>query len=215
MRPKGRRAIHNGTRSRLISNDGSLFLWYADGVFQGRTRRLVGGDNQAASREHMRSWGTSTQPATQRSRALKPPTASSVTPITKPCCNASQQRFTPRSPVAANATSSTRASTRGPTTTDHPALARIGLRRTEQGGALNWARRGLGGDARAAAEKALECATCHANQDRHQTLFGRDCSECHSTETWAVAAFRHPSPRSTDCPQCHRGPPSHYMEHSR
>jgi len=80
---------------------------------------------------------------------------------------------------------------------------------------LNWARRALGGDGRAAPDKALDCATCHANQDRHQTLFGRDCSECHSTATWTVAAFRHPSPRSTDCAQCHRGPPSHYMEHFR
>ncbi|MCZ2075817.1 MAG: hypothetical protein LC130_12565 [Bryobacterales bacterium] len=100
-----------------------------------------------------------------------------------------------------------------PTTMDHAALARIGQRGTEQGGALNWARRALGGNGRAAPEKALNCATCHSNQDRHQTLFGRDCYECHSTGSWTIAAFRHPSPRATDCAQCHRAPPSHYMEH--
>lgn len=100
-----------------------------------------------------------------------------------------------------------------PTTMDHAALARFGLRVTGRGGALNWVRRTLGGYGRAAPEKALDCATCHANEDRHQTLFGGDCSDCHSTTTWKVESFRHPSPRSTDCAQCHRGPPSHYMEH--
>jgi hypothetical protein len=30
---------------------------------------------------------------------------------------------------------------------------------------------------------------------------------------WAIPEFRHPSPRSTDCAQCHQAPPSHYMEH--
>jgi len=48
---------------------------------------------QAASREHMRSWRASAQPATHRSRAPRLPTASSVTPITTRCCNASQQRL--------------------------------------------------------------------------------------------------------------------------
>jgi hypothetical protein len=30
---------------------------------------------------------------------------------------------------------------------------------------------------------------------------------------WTIPEFRHPSPRSTDCVQCHQAPPSHYMEH--
>lgn len=29
----------------------------------------------------------------------------------------------------------------------------------------------------------------------------------------AAAEFRHPSPRSFDCAQCHQAPPSYYMKH--
>ncbi|WP_424139871.1 cytochrome c3 family protein [Roseomonas chloroacetimidivorans] len=60
---------------------------------------------------------------------------------------------------------------------------------------------------------SLDCAGCHANHDPHQTLFGRDCQSCHNTAAWVIAAFRHPSPRSRDCVQCHQAPPSHYMMH--
>ena len=59
----------------------------------------------------------------------------------------------------------------------------------------------------------LDCAGCHANRDPHRTLFGRDCQGCHDTDTWAIATFRHPSPRSQECVQCHQAPPSHYMMH--
>ncbi|HEY0847451.1 MAG TPA: cytochrome c3 family protein [Noviherbaspirillum sp.] len=62
-------------------------------------------------------------------------------------------------------------------------------------------------------EAALRCATCHANQDPHRSLFGADCASCHATVVWTIPEFRHPSPRSTDCAQCHQAPPSHYMEH--
>lgn len=59
----------------------------------------------------------------------------------------------------------------------------------------------------------LDCATCHAPQDPHQGRFGATCQSCHSTATWAVADWRHPSPRSTDCAQCHQPPPSHSAGH--
>ena len=59
----------------------------------------------------------------------------------------------------------------------------------------------------------LACGACHVNQDPHRTLFGTDCQACHSASTWTVSAFRHPSPRSQDCSQCHQAPPSHYMMH--
>lgn len=59
----------------------------------------------------------------------------------------------------------------------------------------------------------LDCAGCHANRDPHRTLFGRDCQGCHNTDAWVIATFRHPSPRSQDCVQCHQAPPSHYMMH--
>jgi hypothetical protein len=62
-------------------------------------------------------------------------------------------------------------------------------------------------------ETALDCNACHANQDPHRTLFGRDCASCHATAAWTIPEFRHPSPLSTDCAQCHQAPPSHYMEH--
>lgn len=62
-------------------------------------------------------------------------------------------------------------------------------------------------------EAALKCANCHSNQDPHRSFFGADCASCHSTTMWAIPEFRHPSPRSTDCAQCHQAPPSHYMEH--
>ncbi len=61
--------------------------------------------------------------------------------------------------------------------------------------------------------RVLECSACHASRDRHQGFFGSRCDQCHGTAAWAVAGFRHPSSRSTDCLECHRGPPSHYMEH--
>ena len=60
---------------------------------------------------------------------------------------------------------------------------------------------------------SLDCAGCHAVRDRHRTLFGRDCQSCHNVDTWAIAAFVHPSPRSENCVQCHQAPPTHYMMH--
>ena len=63
------------------------------------------------------------------------------------------------------------------------------------------------------AEAALDCATCHGTKDKHQTLFGRDCAACHATQAWTIAEFKHPSPNSVDCVQCHQAPPSHYMGH--
>jgi hypothetical protein len=62
-------------------------------------------------------------------------------------------------------------------------------------------------------EMTLNCASCHSSKDRHLGLFGQDCAACHGTTKWTIAGFRHPSPRSLDCAQCHQAPPSHYMEH--
>lgn len=60
---------------------------------------------------------------------------------------------------------------------------------------------------------ALQCQSCHAFQDKHQGFFGKQCATCHATKTWDVPNFVHPSPRSTDCGQCHKPPPSHLMMH--
>lgn len=60
-------------------------------------------------------------------------------------------------------------------------------------------------------DPGVGCAECHF--DKHQEFFGTECAECHSVTSWRVAGYRHPSPRSQDCAQCHKGPPSHYMMH--
>lgn len=62
-------------------------------------------------------------------------------------------------------------------------------------------------------EARLDCASCHATKDKHFGLFGQNCASCHATNQWTISSFQHPSPRSTDCAQCHQAPPSHYMEH--
>jgi hypothetical protein len=59
----------------------------------------------------------------------------------------------------------------------------------------------------------LSCVSCHANQDKHQKLFGTSCLSCHGAESWKIPQYRHPSPNNRDCVQCHQAPPSHYMMH--
>jgi hypothetical protein len=59
----------------------------------------------------------------------------------------------------------------------------------------------------------LDCFSCHSNRSPHRDLLGKECADCHGTESWKVAGFKHPSAASTDCAQCHQAPPSHYMHH--
>ncbi len=92
---------------------------------------------------------------------------------------------------------------------DHETLARLGRARLE---AARPAPRGPGSDP-APPASALACSGCHGTKDRHRGFFGADCGACHATTQWRVAGFRHPSPASRACAQCHRAPPSHYMEH--
>jgi len=111
---------------------------------------------------------------------------------------------------------------------DHEALAKIGLKTLKDGAATRdsyeqlaaWIGRvgrehsaSGGGQKLSAAESTLDCVACHETKDRHRGLFGRGCAECHGTSGWAIAEFRHPSPKSTDCAECHLPPPSHLMEH--
>lgn len=116
------------------------------------------------------------------------------------------------------------------TVMDHSTLARIGLRLLDRAPSdseakqtatelLTWVRQGpmfpLGANESPVAtlEMTLNCSSCHSTKDRHVGLFGRECATCHGTTQWTIAEFRHPSPRSVDCAQCHQAPPSHYMEH--
>ncbi len=125
---------------------------------------------------------------------------------------------------------------RRPTVMDHQALAIIGLRelsgtdagteaKTTHGRLSSWlGRYRRSGEItnashpRVTSEEAiLDCASCHINQGQtgHARLMGPDCASCHSTAQWTIPLFQHPSPRTTECAQCHEAPPSHYMEHFR
>ncbi len=155
-------------------------------------------------------------------------------------CHASSESILQRQPTSFHADIGScrechlehRGVVRRPTDMDHAAVATIGLRQlkaagqsTDDSGSLqkqlvSWIDRNGTADRLPSLhpeitpyEAVLNCAMCHANQDRHFKLFGQDCGQCHSTSKWTNAKFRHPSPRSTDCAQCHQAPPSHYMEH--
>lgn len=104
-----------------------------------------------------------------------------------------------------------------PVAMDHALLATVGRRRASEEpiGVVRALRDyvvTLGGDA-APVAAVLDCATCHSNRDPHRDLFGRQCSACHGLLSWKISGFRHPTPASKDCAQCHRAPPSHYMGH--
>ena len=110
---------------------------------------------------------------------------------------------------------------------NHTALAEIGLNviRHNPGNPshsrlLAWVRQHETGTETApthpevtSAEAALDCAACHSTKDKHQGYFGGDCASCHRTTAWTIPEFRHPSPRSVECVQCHQPPPSHLMMH--
>lgn len=104
------------------------------------------------------------------------------------------------------------------TNMDHVMLAEIGLRQLKDDDVdselLTWSKLWVPPHAHITPEETvLNCATCHSNDDRHFQLFGQDCAQCHATNRWTIAEFRHPSPNSMDCVQCHQAPPSHYMMH--
>lgn len=118
---------------------------------------------------------------------------------------------------------------RAPSQMNHAALADMGMDELARNGVLGAARRDhiaawVGQHSGHAAlppghptvtpqEAALNCFSCHATQDRHREKFGKSCIECHTTTEWNIPAFKHPSPTSTSCNQCHTAPPSHYMMH--
>ena len=114
-----------------------------------------------------------------------------------------------------------------PVAMDHAALAEIGLAMVRRNAddppnrqVLAWLREHDSSAVRdpahpnvTATEGLLACASCHRTKDPHKKLFGEDCASCHATGSWGIPDFRHPSPRSVDCVQCHQAPPSHYMMH--
>lgn len=115
---------------------------------------------------------------------------------------------------------------RRPTEMDHVILARLGLRQLlnddiKNGGKqarhqfVMWMRHvdeSLKPNPRVVAEELiLNCATCHSNKDPHVAYFGDNCVACHSTQYWTIPEYVHPAAISTDCVQCHKTPPAHFM----
>lgn len=96
-----------------------------------------------------------------------------------------------------------------PTRMDHQAL--VDIARSTRG--LSSFHLFTHSEAEAGPRNELDCFTCHGNRSPHRDLFGRECAACHLDTTWKVAGFKHPSPASTECAQCHQAPPSHYMGH--
>lgn len=96
-----------------------------------------------------------------------------------------------------------------PTRMNHQAL--INIARGNRGhSSVQWLAHGETDESRRA---SLDCFACHSNRSPHRDLFGRECAACHLDTSWRIAGFKHPSPASTDCAQCHQAPPSHYMGH--
>nr|HJZ92327.1 hypothetical protein [Gemmataceae bacterium] len=145
-------------------------------------------------------------------------------------CHANDQALLARQATAFHATVSScrechpehRGTAPSPSQMDHAAFAHIGLRelkaedRAAYDRLFGWVKvqgsdpAGIGPSP---LEASLDCRGCHSTKDRHQGLFGTSCAECHVTDRWTVAGFRHPPPSSTDCAQCHQAPPSHFMMH--
>ena len=105
-------------------------------------------------------------------------------------------------------------------TMSHAALSRIGLQQlAASGDELTNRSEGFAQffhtRRQAADESLLNCASCHAKEDPHNEQFGLSCIACHTTERWSIAEFRHPSPSTRDCAQCHQGPPCHRTAHFR
>lgn len=157
-----------------------------------------------------------------------------VTAVKCVVCHANDERLLGRQPTAFHASIQEcrtchvehQGTNIRPVAMDHVELARIGARTLAQASRRDgasaatlksletWLRIRIPDQLDASsAREVLNCAGCHFTKDRHLGLFGKDCAQCHAMTKWTIAEFRHPSPRSTNCAQCHQAPPSHYMMH--
>jgi hypothetical protein len=164
--------------------------------------------------------------------------ATGLGPVAKRClaCHAGERSLLARQPTAFHAAVTTCADChpehlgrgRRPTVMSHETLATIGREMLARAGSAEATRRAVQVErfvrvdrAHLAAayplvtarEAVLDCATCHAAQDRHRGAFSADCALCHATSSWSIADYRHPSPDSVQCAECHLPPKSHLMEH--
>lgn len=158
-----------------------------------------------------------------------------VTVVKCTTCHANAERLLGRQPTAFHASIQECATCHiehqstniRPIGMDHVELAKVGARTlaraslTEDAASATtltsletWLRIRIPGQLdESSAREALNCTGCHSTKDRHLGLFGKDCAQCHAMIKWTIAEFQHPSPRSTNCAQCHQAPPSHYMMH--
>jgi hypothetical protein len=148
-----------------------------------------------------------------------------VTTVGCVSCHANNELLLKRQPTAfhANVTSCKechrehQGGLKPPLLMDHEALARIGVRllKNETGKVLTKNELKLvrmnSHDSHPTSK--LNCVNCHSNQDVHQQLFGTSCISCHSTTSWRIEAYKHPSVNDRQCMQCHQPPPSHSMGH--
>jgi hypothetical protein len=113
-----------------------------------------------------------------------------------------------------------------PVLMDHVALAKIGIRTldraagkdagsaTTEASLKTWLRvKNFEHLDEKSAGEVLNCVGCHSTKDKHLGLFGPECAQCHTTTQWTISGYQHPSPRSTQCAECHQPPPSHSMMH--
>jgi hypothetical protein len=157
-----------------------------------------------------------------------------VTVVNCTACHANVERLLGRQPTAFHASiqecaachvEHLRTSIR-PVTMDHVELAKVGARslaRASRGDADSaatlsaletWLQIGSPEQLDTSSALAvLNCAGCHDRRDPHFNRFGSDCAQCHALASWAVPGYQHPSPSSKECVQCHKAPPSHFMEH--
>ncbi len=110
-----------------------------------------------------------------------------------------------------------------PIVMDHAALARIGLAELGKSGTaqrqlksrlMEWMRSpptSAASPRLSGEERVLNCVARHRVNDVHSGNFGDDCSRCHGTKNWFIAAYVHPSPSTRECAQCHRASPCHFM----
>jgi len=111
-----------------------------------------------------------------------------------------------------------------PVRMDHSVLTKVGVAAAHAGEiagqpaadsltAMRHFLAGVTGAGPATDAASLDCVSCHVTRDKHQGWFGTQCADCHATTTWKVAEYLHPSPKSQECNECHKAPPSHYMMH--
>ena len=111
-----------------------------------------------------------------------------------------------------------------PVRIDHSVLTTIGVRAVHAGEipgqpapggltAVGHLLAGATGTGPATDAATLNCAACHGFRDKHQGWFGTQCTDCHASDTWKITGYLPPSPKSQECNECHRAPPSHYMMH--